>query len=265
MLFGAVFGVLLLPKVLAFLLALIQRRAAGFGGAFALLRSVLVEALASALFAPIRMLFYCRFVLKNLIGRAVAWRGGQDDLRETGWWTALRRHGPDTLIACLWGYGVWRLHPDAFWWLMPVAGALVLSIPLSVLASRRRVGALARAAGLFVTPEETEPPAEIRDLESGLAEALALHASQRRGFVRGIVDPGTNAVHAWLLRGPRSLLPHLRGARRALAARALEAGPDGLTAAEKRLLLSDADCTQTLHDRVWRLSDADAAARWGLA
>ena len=41
-----------LPKVLGFVLALIQRRSAGFGGPFALLRSVLCETLASALFAP---------------------------------------------------------------------------------------------------------------------------------------------------------------------------------------------------------------------
>ena len=95
---------LLLPKLLGFLLAVIQRRAAGFGGVFALLRSVLCETIASALFAPIRMLFYCRFVLKNLVGLAVTWRGGQDDLDETAWWTALRRHGPDTLVA-LAGHG----------------------------------------------------------------------------------------------------------------------------------------------------------------
>jgi len=265
MLFGVVFAVLLLPKLLAIVLTLIQRRASGFGGAFALVRSVLLEAIATALFAPIHMLFYCRFVLKNLIGRAVTWRGGEEELDETGWWTALRRHGPDTLIACLWGYGVRVLHPEAFWWLVPVAGALVLSIPVSVLASRTRLGTAARRWGLFVTPEEAEPPAEIRDLEREHSTAIALRASRADGFVRAIVDPGVNAVHAWLLRGPRNLIPNLRDERRALAARALEAGPDGLTGAEKRLLLSDADCTRSLHDRVWRLSDSATAARWGLA
>jgi membrane glycosyltransferase len=171
-LFGSVFAVLLLPKLLGFLLAVIQRRAAGFGGVFALMRSVLCETIASALFAPIRMLFYCRFVLKNLVGLAVTWRGGQDDLDETGWWTALRRHGPDTLVALAWAWGVRVLHPDAFWWLMPVAGALVLSIPVSVLASRTRLGTGARRWGLFATPEETSPPGEIRDLERELTVAF---------------------------------------------------------------------------------------------
>ncbi|TMA30302.1 MAG: glucans biosynthesis glucosyltransferase MdoH [Deltaproteobacteria bacterium] len=263
-LFGSVFAVLLLPKVLGFVLAVIQRRAAGFGGVFALLRSVLCETIASALFAPIRMTFYCRFVLKNMIGLAVTWRGGHDDLDETGWWTALRRHGPDTLVALAWGYGVRVLHPDAFWWLVPVAGALVLSIPLSVLASRTRLGTGARRIGLFVTPEESDAPTEIRELERELTSAFAASASQPPGFVRAVADPGANAVHSWLLRGPRKLATKIRDERDALALRARDAGPDALTPIEKRLLLSDAPCMEGLHEAVWRLADPAAASRWGL-
>jgi len=264
-LFGSVFAVLLLPKVLGFVLAVIQRHAAGFGGVFALLRSVLCETIASALFAPIRMTFYCRFVLMNMIGRAVTWRGGHDDLDETGWWTALRRHGPDTLVALAWGYGVRVLHPDAFWWLVPVAGALVLSIPLSVLASRTRLGTGARRIGLFVTPEESDAPTEIRELERELTSAFAASAPQPPGFVRAVAAPGTNSVHSWLLRGPRKLLPKLREQRDALALRARDAGPAALTDAEKRLLLSDAPSMQSLHESVWRLGDPATAARWGVA
>ncbi len=263
-LLGSVFFVLFLPKVLGFLLALIKRRTRSFGGVFALIGSVLCEAIASALFAPIRMLFYCRFVIKNLVGRAVTWRAGQDDLDETGWWTALRRHGPDTLIALAWGWGVRELHPDAFFWLVPVAGALVLSIPLSVLASRTRLGTAARRWGLFVTPEEAEPPTEIRDLERELSSAFAASASRTPGFARAVADPGTNAAHTWLLRGPRKLKPELREQRDALALRARDAGPDALTPEEKRLLLSDAPCMQGLHEAVWRLGDPAAAARWGV-
>jgi membrane glycosyltransferase len=262
-LFGSVFTVLLLPKLLGFLLAVFQRRSRSFGGVFALLRSVLCETIASALFAPIRMLFYCRFVLKNLIGRAVTWRGG-DELDETGWWTALRRHGPDTLVALAWGWGVRVLHPDAFWWLVPVAGALVLSIPVSVLASRTRTGTGARRWGLFLTPEETAAPTEIRDLESELSVAFATRASMLPGFTRAVTDPGTNAIHTWLLRGPRKIAAHLREQRDTLAQRARDEGPEKLTDAEKRLLLYDATCMQTLHEAVWRLGDPAAAAKWGV-
>jgi membrane glycosyltransferase len=66
------------------------------------------------------------------------------------------------------------------------------------------------------------------------------------------------------LRGPRKLAPQLRSERDALAERARDAGPGALTNAEKRLLLSDAPCMRGLHDAVWRLPDAAAAARWGV-
>ena len=147
---------------------------------------------------------------------------------------------------------------------VPVAGALVLSIPVSVLASRTRLGTGAKRWGLFATPEETSPPAEIRELERELTVAFAERASRPRGFTRAVADPGTNAVHTWLLRGPRKLLPKLREERDALALRARDAGPDALTPAEKRLLLSDAPCMQSLHEAVWRLDDPAAAARWGV-
>ena len=71
-------------------------------------------------------------------------------------------------------------------------------------------------------------------------------------------------MHTWLLRGPRKLAPQLRDERDALALRARDAGPDALTPAEKRLLLSDAPCMQSLHEAVWRLADPAAAARWGV-
>jgi len=261
-LFVVVFAVLLLPKLLAVFLAWRRRELAGFGGPAALLRSVLLEAVSSALFAPIRMLFYCRFVLLNLAGRAVGWRAGADEPEETSWRQAWRRHGPDTLVAGAWALTVLLLHPSAFWWLVPVAGALFLSVPLSVLASRRTLGARARAAGWFVTPEETSPPREISDLEREQADAVAASRTRRAGFARAVVDPLVNALHTALLRGPRSLAPSLRASRLALAERALAEGPDALRAPERRILLSDAASLLELHDRVWRLERGEAALRW---
>jgi membrane glycosyltransferase len=95
-LFTVVFVVLFLPKLLAVVLAARDGLVPAFGGAAALLRGVVLEAVASALLAPIRMAFYCRFVLRHLLGRAVHWRGGADDPGETTWRTAWRHHGVDT-------------------------------------------------------------------------------------------------------------------------------------------------------------------------
>ena len=45
--------------------------------------SVVLEFLASSLFAPIRMLFHTKFVLTNLIGRIVVWRSPPRGEHET--------------------------------------------------------------------------------------------------------------------------------------------------------------------------------------
>ena len=264
-LFGVVVGVLFLPKFLAVGLALHRGEGADYGGSATLLRGVLFESLSSALFAPIHMAFYCRFVVLNLLGRAVGWAGGADDVQETTWRQAWRRHGPDTAVACAWAAGVYWLHPAAFWWLAPVAGALVFSVPLSVLASRVWLGDRARATGWCVTPEESEPPREIRDLEAELGARWAAGRAAWSGFLGAVVDPVRNAVHLALLRGPRSFAPKIREARRQLLERALAGGPEALDDREKRVVLSDACMLAELHVRVWNLEEREATVRWGLA
>ena len=256
-------AILFLPKLLAALLILAKRNARAFGGSFALLGSVGLEILSSALFAPIRMVFYCKFVLKNLAGRAVTWRTGEA-VRETGWKEAFRRHGLDTAVAAAWAVGVFTLSPDFFWWLTPVAAALVLSVPLSVLASREDLGERARRWGLFLTVDETAPPPEVRDLEAQLGRVRRPPARWADGFVRAVADPYTNAIHCALLRGLRSLAPSVRAARRALAEKALAEGPHALAAGERRVLLSDLAQLRALHRGVWQLEDAVRTRRWGI-
>ncbi|HXK25937.1 MAG TPA: glucans biosynthesis glucosyltransferase MdoH [Myxococcota bacterium] len=260
---GVVAFVLFLPKILAVALAVGRRQSAGFGGLGPLFASVVLETLATALLAPIRMAFYCRFVLSNLVGRAVSWQGGSDE-EETSWGQALRRHGPDALVASVWAYTVYVLHPQAFFWLIPVAAALIVSVPLSVWASRRKLGDRARAAHIFLTPEERVPPPEIRELEAGMRRLHAAAARRPDGLTRAVVDPRVNALHDAMLRGPRKLGARLRAARDALARSAAAKGPDALTPAERRTLLSDAGCLREAHEAVWRLDDPEAAHRWGL-
>ena len=46
------------------------------------------------------------------------------------------------------------LNPLFLGWVLPVAGALIVSIPLSVYTSRVALGQRARRAGVFMIPEE---------------------------------------------------------------------------------------------------------------
>jgi len=261
--------ILFLPKLLAALLVFAKGPGArAFGGRLALLSSVGLEILSSALFAPIRMLFYCRFVLLNLAGRAVTWRTDEAP-GATGWGEALRRHGLDTAVATVWAFAVYALNPGYFWWLTPVVAALVLSVPLSVLASREDLGQQARARKLFLTAEETTAPAELRDLEAILERVRSERQSRTLrgadGFVRAVVDPCANAIHCSLLRRPPAPAPSLRTVRSALAERALVEGPQALGAPERRVLLRDLAGLRALHVGVWQLEDATRARRWGIA
>jgi membrane glycosyltransferase len=260
--------ILFLPKMLSVVLIVAARRdARAYGGAPRLALSVLIEVLLSSLFAPIRMVFHSRFVLANLLGRTVTWRSQEREDAETSWREALRHHGIDSLLASVWGSGLYWLNPDYFWWVTPIIAALILSVPLSVLVSRVRLGDAARRRGLFLIPEETAPPPELEDLEALLASArerkAARPAPETDGFVRAAVDPYVYAVHRALLGPRRALKPSVRATRRALLERALRDGSNALDARAQRILLLDPDLTDALHAQVWALPDRDRAARWG--
>lgn len=266
----AVIGLLLfLPKLLSIALILIKERgASAYGGGLRLTLSVFLEILISSLFAPIRMVFHSRFVLTNLLGRTVGWRSQEREDSETPWREALRQHGADTLVASLWGATLFWLNPQYFWWVTPIVGALILSVPTSVLASRVHLGERALRHGLFLIPEESTPPPELRDLQilhdAAIGRTNALGA-ERDGFLRAAVNPCVNAVHRALLGQRRCVAAPIRDRRRAIIDRALAAGPSVLNSREKRSLLFDPESVEDLHRRVWSLPDRVRATRWGLS
>lgn len=150
-------AMLFLPKLLSVLLVRRPQRDL-YGGAARLVASVVAEIIASALLAPIRMLFHTRFVFLALLGRALHWKSPEREDAETSWSDAVRRHGLHTAIGLAWAFGLYWLNPSYLLWLVPVAGALALSIPLSVFTSRASLGARVRRAGLFLIPEESVSP-----------------------------------------------------------------------------------------------------------
>ena len=255
-------GVLLFaPKLLAAVhLVLSRQRARSFGGAARLLIGVALETAASALFAPVRMAFHTRFVLATLAKRTTGWRSPARTDDQTTWGDALRYHGFDTLVGCAWGGAIYALNPAYFWWLLPVVGALALSIPLSVFSSRVRVGDWFARAGIWLTPVEIAPPEELRDLEE-----LSRERESGDGFVRAVVDPRTHALHCALAPQRQPASAEIAAARRALVMRALDDGPPALSPVQRRRLLRDPHALAELHASVWSLPDPEGARRWGLS
>ena len=187
--------------------------------------------------------------------------------QDGNWKEAIRHHGVATILATAWGAAIYWLNPHYAWWLAPIVGALIISIPVSVLVSRVSIGAAARRVGLLVTPEESAPPPEIVELDRRIVAAREkereLEPAERDGFVRAVVDPYVNALHRWLLRGPRLLSPSIHEKRGKLVERALADGPAALGARERGVLLVDPDRVDELHRRVWELAAHERARAWG--
>jgi membrane glycosyltransferase len=151
------FTILLLlgPKLLSLVLRLGSMRVTRrFGGHAALIVSFVFEVGLSTLLAPVLMLFHTTFVLRILAGNAVGWPPQPRGDRGMEWPVALRRHIGHVAVGLVALVALGMLAPGYVPWILPVVTGLLLSVPLAVLSSRRRVGLIARRLGVFVTPEE---------------------------------------------------------------------------------------------------------------
>jgi membrane glycosyltransferase len=119
------------------------------------------------------MLFQSLFVTAAFSGRSVAWEAQPRDDRGLSWREGLKRHAGQTLLGLIWAGAVFWIAPNFFWWLTPIFAGLAVAIPLSVLSSRSSLGLKLKHWGLFLTPEETRPPAELRRLRRALNRGLA--------------------------------------------------------------------------------------------
>lgn len=160
---------LVLPKVFGVLLCLVDRkRRLAFGGAIRVLTSTLAEMIFSVLIAPVMMFFHAYFVLTILSGNSVAWNPQTRDGRSVPMLETMRYVLVPTLLGLAWGVGTFLFAPQFFWWLTPVLTGLALALPLVMWSSRAGVGRMLGRLGLFLTPEELNPPAELQPAQDAL-------------------------------------------------------------------------------------------------
>jgi membrane glycosyltransferase len=215
-------------------------------------------------------------VLTNIAGISVGWTTQKRSADGTDWVYAAQRHWGHTLIGLVWGWFTWKLDPGLFWWFTPVLAGMVFSVPLSVLTSRRALGARAKSLGLFLTPEETGPPMELVALRSRMKihELTEAEAPPRRvhvGLAAAVLDPYVNAVHVSLLR-EKQLNPvyaeHLKkigagtDAVRELGEKLLAGGPEKLKASERMAVLADQGVMVWLHLQAWVRPEEKLAPWW---
>jgi membrane glycosyltransferase len=158
-----VFGLLVMPKLLIWLDAVMTGRARDYGGGFAALRAMFAELLLSTLIAPVLLAFQSRSVLQVLFGLDGGWPAnnrGDGGLSFAEAWTASR-------WISLWGLaGISVSHllaPGLTLWLLPVALPMVAAPVLIWWTSRDA------ALGRFPVPADRIIPAIVSRHDSVLA------------------------------------------------------------------------------------------------
>ena len=195
-LWAVTLAMLFIPRVLGVLAVQIKREQAFYGGSARLWASAMLEAVLSALQAPVRMLAHTLFVLGALTGLQLHWKSPARESASVGWREAARRFGLGTVLSAAalawWLAGA----PDEAWRLAPLALPLLLGIPFAVWTSRPALGAAARRRGLLLIPEESRPPAVLlsawRHAQAPVTDVVA------PGFAPAVVTR-PRAVGAWSL------------------------------------------------------------------
>ncbi|HWO41810.1 MAG TPA: glucans biosynthesis glucosyltransferase MdoH [Candidatus Eisenbacteria bacterium] len=259
-LLGTTLFMLFAPKFLA--LALIVKTGAqrSFGGGAALGASVVLEALTSALLAPIRMFYHSRFVLSALLGRSIRWSAQRRGEGQIGYIEAIRQQAWLTCLAMAWAAGIYWINPLALWLLAPVLLGAILAIPIAVYSSRSTLGLAARRCGLFLIPEEIGAKESIVTHKQNLLASRKRNASPFEsldGLERVLRDPHANAIHVALL---RRALGGVSVTIRQLQEKVLCEGTESLSPVEKKRLLLNPTALVELHLMITREASGPPAS-----
>ncbi|HRJ54453.1 MAG TPA: glucans biosynthesis glucosyltransferase MdoH [Candidatus Thiothrix moscowensis] len=230
-----------------------------FGGVTGLTASVLTETFLSMLTAPVRMMYYSKFVVQVLRGKRAVWGTQQRTGGGLTWGDAVREYGWVSLIGLAWGLLLLAFNPMAFLWMSPVIAGLVLAVPLAVLTSIQT----SLQSPLFRTPDEANPDFILQAFEENHSRMLATPCMSTRDlFTRVIVDPLAFRQHMTYIPQRSNVPEGTRQQREELVKRLLEQGPGSITNPERLVILEDADMLCQLHTQVWQLPEAQFDEQW---
>jgi membrane glycosyltransferase len=194
----ATLGLLLGPKLIAFLTILLSRsKRRAHGGAMSLALGIALETIFSTVIAPVMLLLHSRFVAIILAGRSVRWNPQRRNAADIYLSEAWRAHRGTLVIGGLFAVVLAFAAPQALIWTLPIAVGLLAAVPITVLTSRARLGAFCRRMKLLLIPEEVAPPAILRMVAEEYRKRPALGLEERSG--RPLVDSPFNAAHGALL------------------------------------------------------------------
>ncbi|MEM1351384.1 MAG: glucans biosynthesis glucosyltransferase MdoH [Pseudomonadota bacterium] len=129
-----VYGLLLTPKLVgAGIIAAHPKAIRLYGGRACFLSAFTVEVLLSIAYAPILMVQQCRAVMRSMAGSPLVWRTQNRGATHYSLLDLLTFHWIETTLGLVLTAGL--LSGLVSLWLTPIAGSLLLSVPLSALSS----------------------------------------------------------------------------------------------------------------------------------
>ena len=153
--FVGTMGLLIVPKLLAWILLLTQsQNRRQFGGASRVFVGFVLETFLSGLIAPVMMIFQSRAVGEILLGRDSGWQVQRRDDGGLPRGELVRKYALPTVFGVAMAVIAYAVSLSLLFWMAPVIVGLLLSIPVAMLSSRPSDP----NARLFRTPEETAPP-----------------------------------------------------------------------------------------------------------
>jgi membrane glycosyltransferase len=177
--------VLLIPKMIGLARALLSRRIRrGAGGVIGIAASVLLEAILSALYAPILMIVQCRHVFEVFLGRDSGWKPQRRAAGHTSWRDAWRFHRRHMLLSCATAVIVYFISPPLLAWVSPALLGLFLAVPLSQISGSEGLGRFLSRLALLRTPEEVDTPALFARREELVRSSQALPVEGLRFLAR---------------------------------------------------------------------------------
>jgi membrane glycosyltransferase len=249
-------SLLFIPRLLGILTTL--PRARQFGGVFGLLWSAFLENVLSCLLAPVLMMFHTIFVLLTISGWQIKWK--TQNRADTGltFTHCLALYGWLTCLGLVcYPIAISYLGNSALW-LLPILAGWVLAPFLAWATGGRRLGIIFKSRGLFVTPEEIDPPPELQGLDVDTDES-----SPSPLWVQALLSPYVQAVHLSLVRQGSGGTPEKPSQSFVnLRERLIREGPQALNARETSHLLWDGETVFWLHQELWSRPASQLHPNW---
>jgi membrane glycosyltransferase len=191
--------ILFTPKILGFIAFIINgqlRRQSG--GFIRLIVSFILEAILSALIAPVMMLIHSGAVMSILLGQDSGWNPQRRDDGSLPLKSLIYRHRWHMAVGMFLTVAAYFNSLVLLAWLSPAIAGMLLSVPLSMLTSSWSIGARVKKWGLLRTPDESVRPAirQAMDETRGAYETAVSHAPDLLALAS---DPRWYAVHLALI------------------------------------------------------------------